>query len=74
MRDREGEDEGGPDEDQHAEARLLVGTGRRLRTPLPSNGAGRARPLERSGYFLPNWLSMPPASISIGGRSFVSSR
>ena len=31
-------------------------------------------PLKGGGYFWPNWLSMPPASISIGGRSFVSAR
>ena len=33
------------------------------------------RPLREAGrYFFPNWLSRPPASISIGGRSFVSAR
>ena len=50
-----------------------------IKLGAPSWESGRAtaawaKRLKSCLYFLPSWLSKPPASISIGGRSVVSAR
>jgi hypothetical protein len=71
-----------PAKDPNSKANSLEWPGSyqaRAERDLPQMSARRRSSLRRQlrdagRYFLPNWLSMPPASISIGARSVVSAR